>query len=82
MNNVHLSEEAQNDLVEIKTYIEEELMNPSAALRTVKFMWTAFCTHVVIICASCLMMFPQMKRMSDKKMYYFTSAGCSETPSL
>ena len=27
--------EAQNDLVEIKTYIEEELSNPTAALATV-----------------------------------------------
>ena len=35
MNNIHLSEEAQNDLVEIKAYIEEELLNPSAALGTV-----------------------------------------------
>lgn len=35
MNNLHLSEEAQNDLLEIKAYIEEELMNPSAALATV-----------------------------------------------
>ena len=30
-----LSEEAQNDLLEIKAYIEEELLNPSAALATV-----------------------------------------------
>ncbi|MDO4292214.1 MAG: type II toxin-antitoxin system RelE/ParE family toxin [Eubacteriales bacterium] len=35
MNDLYLSEEAQNDLVEIKTYIEEELLNPSAALETV-----------------------------------------------
>ena len=35
MNNVHLSEEAQNDLLEIKAYIEEDLLNPSAALATV-----------------------------------------------
>jgi toxin ParE1/3/4 len=35
MNNLHLSEEAKNDLLEIKTYIEEELLNPSAALATV-----------------------------------------------
>ncbi len=35
MNNVHLSEEAQNDLIEIKKYIEEELLNPAAALATV-----------------------------------------------
>lgn len=32
MNNLHLSEEAQNDLIEIKNYIAEELMNESAAL--------------------------------------------------
>lgn len=35
MNNLYLSEEAQNDLMEIKAYIEEELQNPSAALATV-----------------------------------------------
>lgn len=35
MNSLFLSEEAQNDLIEIKTYIEEELLNPSAALATV-----------------------------------------------
>ena len=35
MNNLHLSEEAQNDLLEIKAYIEEELLDPSAALATV-----------------------------------------------
>ena len=35
MNNLHLSEEAQNDLVQIKAYIEERLLNPSAALATV-----------------------------------------------
>ena len=35
MNNLHLSEEAQNDLLEIKAYIGEELLNPSAALATV-----------------------------------------------
>ena len=35
MNNLHLSEEAQNDLAEIKAYIEEELLNPSAALAMV-----------------------------------------------
>ncbi len=35
MNKLHLSEEAQNDLLEIKAYIEEELLNPSAALATV-----------------------------------------------
>ena len=36
MNNLHLSEEAQNDLLEIKAYIEEDLLNPSAALATVR----------------------------------------------
>lgn len=35
MNNLYLSENAQNDLAEIKAYIEEELENPSAALATV-----------------------------------------------
>lgn len=35
MNSLHLSQEAQNDLIEIKNYIEEELLNPSAALATV-----------------------------------------------
>ena len=35
MNNLHLSEEARNDLIEIKVYIAEELLNPSAALATV-----------------------------------------------
>ena len=35
MNNLPLSEEAQNDLLEIKAYIEEDLLNPSAALATV-----------------------------------------------
>ena len=35
MNNLHLSEEAQNDLLEIKAYIEEELLNPSAVAATV-----------------------------------------------
>ena len=37
MNNLHLSEEAQNDLFEIKSYNEEELLNPSAALATRPF---------------------------------------------
>lgn len=36
MNNLHFSKEAQNDLVEIKAYIEDELLNPSAALATVR----------------------------------------------
>lgn len=35
MNNIRLSKEAQNDLMEIKAYIEDELSNPSAALATV-----------------------------------------------
>ncbi len=35
MSNIHLSEDAQNDLLEIKRYIEEELLNPSTALNTV-----------------------------------------------
>lgn len=35
MNNLYLSEEARNDLAGIKAYIEEELLNPSAALATV-----------------------------------------------
>lgn len=35
MNKIYLSEEAQNDLIEIKTYIEEELLNPEAAIATV-----------------------------------------------
>ena len=35
MNSLHLSEEAQNDLIEIKAYIEEELLNPSVALAIV-----------------------------------------------
>lgn len=36
MNKLYLSEEAQIDLAEIKTYISEELENPSAALNTVR----------------------------------------------
>lgn len=36
MNNLYLSDEAQNDLAEIKAYITEELENPDAALATVK----------------------------------------------
>lgn len=35
MNNLYLSNEAQNDLTEIKAYITEELENPVAALATV-----------------------------------------------
>ena len=32
MNSLHLSEEAQSDLAEIKEYISKELENPTAAL--------------------------------------------------
>ena len=42
MSNIHLSEDAQNDLLEIKTYIEEELLNPSAALNTVSKITKSF----------------------------------------
>lgn len=35
MNNLYLSEEARNDLINIRAYIEEELQNPSAASATV-----------------------------------------------
>lgn len=35
MNNLHLSLDAQADLVEIKEYITEDLENPKAALSTV-----------------------------------------------
>lgn len=35
MNNLHISEEAQNDLLEIKRYISEELENPAAAHATI-----------------------------------------------
>ena len=35
MNNIYLSQEAQDDLVEIKAYIEDVLENPAAALSTV-----------------------------------------------
>ena len=44
MNNIHLSEEAQNDLVEIKAYIEEELLVSSygcaAETADIEFAWT------------------------------------------
>ena len=40
MNNLHLSKEAQNDLIEIKTYITKELENPDAALATVSRITT------------------------------------------
>lgn len=36
MNNVHLSNQAQDDLEGIKKYIAEELENPAAALAVVK----------------------------------------------
>lgn len=36
MNNLHLSDEAQSDLADIKAYITKELENPSAALSTVR----------------------------------------------
>lgn len=36
MNNLHLSEEAQADLADIKAYITKELENPVAALSTVR----------------------------------------------
>lgn len=36
MNNLVLSQQAQEDLLEIKTYITEELENPDAALRTIE----------------------------------------------
>lgn len=42
MNNIHLSKEAQNDLVKIKAYIEDELPNPSAALATVSRITKSF----------------------------------------
>lgn len=35
MNNIHLSEEAQNDLIQIRAYLEEELLNPSASLAAI-----------------------------------------------
>ena len=35
MNNLHLSPKAEEDLSEIKAYIEENLENPQAALSTV-----------------------------------------------
>ena len=35
MNNLFLSEKAKNDLLETKTYIEEELQNPASAKETV-----------------------------------------------
>lgn len=36
MNKIHLSKEASNDLLEIKTYIEEDLLNSSAAISTIR----------------------------------------------
>lgn len=35
MNEIHFSPEALNDLVKIKEYIEEDLLNPSAAVETI-----------------------------------------------
>ena len=35
MNRLHLSDDALNDLVEMKDYIEQELSNPDAATNTV-----------------------------------------------
>ena len=42
MNKICLSVEAQNDLMEIRAYIEEELLNPSAALNVVGRITKAF----------------------------------------
>lgn len=36
MNALHFSEAAQNDLIEIKEYVEKELLNPTAATATVR----------------------------------------------
>lgn len=36
MNNIHFSDDAQNDLLEIKTYITEELGNPASASSIVR----------------------------------------------
>ena len=36
MNNLHLSDDAQNDLARIKQYIAEDLENPAAAVATVR----------------------------------------------
>ena len=36
MNEIHFSPEALDDLVKIKEYIEEDLLNPSAAVETIK----------------------------------------------
>ncbi len=35
MNEIYVSEKAEKDLIDIKTYIEESLMSPLAALHTV-----------------------------------------------
>ena len=35
MNKIHMSPSAQNDLLEIKAYIEDELLNPPAAVATI-----------------------------------------------
>lgn len=57
MNNLHISEEAQNDLFEIKAYIEEELMNPAAAQSTVRKITDSLrilqsCTHAGALLSS------------------------------
>lgn len=44
MNDLHLSFEAQNDLVDIKDYIAEELENPQAAIATVSKITAAIRT--------------------------------------
>lgn len=36
MNNIHMSDQAQADLAETKTYISEELGNPTAALSVLR----------------------------------------------
>lgn len=36
MNNIHMSDQAQADLAEVKAYISEELGNPTAALSTLR----------------------------------------------
>lgn len=48
MNNIHLSEEAQNDLVEIKAYIEEESAEPFRRLGNRKhdYQKSPYFTHL------------------------------------
>lgn len=43
MNNLHLSEKAQNDLAEIKDYITEELENPDSALAIIRKIMKKVC---------------------------------------